>query len=46
MRAILIYRELNLTVKYVTFNHQNMSSNLIALKNNVILSLETSALKG
>ena len=25
-------RELNLTVKYVTFNHSNMSSNLIALK--------------
>ena len=26
-------RELNLMVKYVTFNHCNMSSNLIALKN-------------
>ena len=25
------YRELNLTVKYVTFNHYYMSSNLIAL---------------
>ena len=25
-------RELNLMVKYVTFNHSNMSSNLIALK--------------
>ena len=31
---IIIYisiRELNLMVKYVTFNHCNMSSNLIAL---------------
>lgn len=27
----IIKRELNLTVKYVTFNHSNMSSNLIAL---------------
>lgn len=27
-----LIRELNLTVKYVTFNHSNMSSNLIALK--------------
>lgn len=25
-------RELNLTVKYVTFNHSNVSSNLTALK--------------
>ena len=29
----IFFRELNLMVKYVTFNHCNMSSNLIALKN-------------
>ena len=31
MNIINIPRELNLMVKYVTFNHCNMSSNLIAL---------------
>ena len=30
-KNINIKRELNLMVKYVTFNHCNMSSNLIAL---------------
>ena len=32
MASFALKRELNLTVKYVTFNHSNMSSNLIALK--------------
>ena len=31
-KNINIKRELNLMVKYVTFNHCNMSSNLIVLK--------------
>ena len=33
-KNINIKRELNLMVKYVTFNHCNMSSNLIVLKKN------------
>ena len=34
-------RGLNLTVKYVTFNHYNMSSNLIALINFTIYAIST-----
>ena len=32
-------RELNLMVKYVTFNHCNMISNLIVLKKNILQRL-------
>ena len=38
-------RELNLKVKYVTFNHYNMSSNLIALRKFNIIHLIKNSVK-
>lgn len=32
VKSLIAKKELNLMVKYVPFNHSNMSSNLIALK--------------
>ena len=46
---IIIYisiRELNLMVKYVTFNHCNMSSSLIALMIKIYLCVKKTLNKG